>query len=170
MKPRFGRWLGASLVGLLALLLIAVGGAGLWARWGSTQHGWITSGSHRYAANGRAIVSGSLDADGMPDWLVAKVRVAASSNSGHPLFVGVGRRTDVDRYLGGVGRSTVEDVNSAPSTPPTRRPAEPPSRLGSPRKPSGRTLTPGPGCGDRARNGDGRPRGPSGRVGLIRVA
>ena len=130
-EPRFGRWLAASLVGLLALLLIAAGTAGLWARWGSAQHGWITSGSHRYAANGRAIVSGSLDSDGIPDWLLAKVRVAASSDVGRPLFVGVGRRSDVDRYLAGVARSTVEDVNFGPfdaaysSTRGTAVPARP---------------------------------------------
>src|SRR6266508_858097 len=116
-KPRSGHWLAASLGGLLALLLIAAGVAGLWARWGTTHHGWITSGSHRYSANGRAIVSGSVDADGIPDWLLAKVRVAASSTAGRPLFVGVARRTDVDRYLASVARSTVEDVNFGPFIP-----------------------------------------------------
>jgi hypothetical protein len=116
-KPRSGHWLAASLCGLLALLMIAAGVAGLRARWGTTHHGWITSGSHRYSANGRAIVSGSVDADGIPDWLLAKVRVAASSTAGRPLFVGVARRTDVDRYLAGVARSTVEDVNFGPFNP-----------------------------------------------------
>ena len=109
-----GRYVAASLVGLLALLLGAAGVAGLWARYGASDHGWITSGSHRYAASGRAIVSGSLDADGIPDWLVAKARITASSANGHRLFVGVGRRTDVDRYLAGVAHSTVEDVNFGP--------------------------------------------------------
>ena len=109
-----GRSVAASLVGLLALLLGAAGGAGLWARYGAYDHGWITSGTHRYASNGRAIVSGSLDADGIPNWLVAKARVTASSGNGHALFVGVARRADVDRYLAGVAHSTVEDVNFGP--------------------------------------------------------
>jgi hypothetical protein len=109
-----GRYVTASLVGLLALLLGAAGGAGLWARYGASDHGWITSGTHRYAATGRAIVSGSLDADGIPNWLVARARITASSGNGHALFVGVARRADVDRYLAGVAHSTVEDVDFGP--------------------------------------------------------
>jgi uncharacterized membrane protein YgdD (TMEM256/DUF423 family) len=109
-----GRYVAASLIGLLALLLGAAGAAGLWARYGASDHGWITSGTHRYAASGRAIVSGSLDADGIPNWLVAKARITASSGNGHALFVGVARRADVDRYLTGVAHSTVEDVNFGP--------------------------------------------------------
>jgi hypothetical protein len=72
------------------------------------------SGSHRYAASGRAIVSGSLDADGIPNWLAAKFRVQASPANGRPIFVGVGRKADVDRYLANVAHSTVEDVNFNP--------------------------------------------------------
>ena len=111
---RTGRIVGATSLGVLAALLIAAGIGGLWARYHSSDHGYIMSGSHRYAASGRAIVSGSLDADGIPNWLAAKFRVAASSADGRPIFVGVGRRADVDRYLARVAHSTVEDVNFNP--------------------------------------------------------
>jgi hypothetical protein len=113
-EPATARWVGASVIGLLALLLVSAGLAGVWGRYGSSERGWITSGTHRYAAPGRAIVSGSLDADAIPDWLVGKARVTASSGSDHRLFVGVARREDVDRYLAGVAHSTVEDVNFDP--------------------------------------------------------
>jgi hypothetical protein len=116
-QPATARWIGASIIGLLALLFVAAGISGLWARFGTSEHGWITSGSHRYATSGRAIDSGSLDADGIPDWLVAKVRVSAASDDGAPIFVGVGRRADVDRYLAGVAHSTIEDVNFDPFDP-----------------------------------------------------
>jgi hypothetical protein len=109
-----GRYVAASLVGLVALLFVAAGGAGLWTRYGTSDHGWISSGTHRYAASGRAIVSGTLDADGIPNWLVAKARITASSDNGRPLFIGVARRADVDRYLAGVAHSTVQDVNFGP--------------------------------------------------------
>jgi|1185.fasta_scaffold41778_2 hypothetical protein len=130
-EPGTARIVGASVIGLLALLLISAGVAGLWARTASSDHGWITSGSHRYAANGNAIVSGSLDVDGVPDWLVAKVRVSATSEDRQPIFVGIARRADVDRYLAGVAHATVEDVNFDPfsasysSTPGTVVPARP---------------------------------------------
>src|SRR4051812_35348839 len=116
-RPATGRYVAASLVGLLALLLVAAAAAGLYARFGTSEHGWITSGKHRYATSGRAIVSGSLDADGIPDWLVAKLRVAASSDGDKALFVGVARRADVDRYLAGVSHSTLQDVNFDPFDP-----------------------------------------------------
>jgi hypothetical protein len=112
-----GRIVAAILLGLVALCLIAAGGAGIYARVAASDHGWITTGSHHYAADGRAIVSGSLDVDQIPDWLVAKVRVAASSANGKPIFVGVAKRADVDRYLTGVAHSTLDDVNFGPFDP-----------------------------------------------------
>jgi hypothetical protein len=130
-RPATARYLGGSILGLIAVVLIAASAAGLYARFASSDHGWITTGSHRYAASGRAIVSGSLDVGSVPDWLVAKLRVAASSDGGRPLFVGVGRKTDVDRYLAGVAHSTLEDVNYDPfdptysSTPGTVVPGRP---------------------------------------------
>src|SRR5207248_8560451 len=125
------RIVGTSLLSLLALLMIAVGIIGLWARLGTSDRGYVTSGTHPYTTAGRAIVSGSLDADGIPDWLVAKLRVTASSGDRQPLFVGVARKADVDRYLAGVAHSTVEDVNFDPfdatysSTGGTAVPARP---------------------------------------------
>src|SRR3954471_10924757 len=90
-EPGTARLIGASVIGLLALLLISAGTAGIWARTASSDHGWLTSNSHRYAAGGNAIVSGSLDVDGVPDWLVAKVRVSATSAERQPVFVGLAR-------------------------------------------------------------------------------
>jgi hypothetical protein len=127
-EPSSGRLVAASLVGILALLLLAVGGAGLWAR-SSSDGGYVSSGTHPYETSGRAVVSDAMDVDEFPSWLVAKLRVKASSDK--PLFVGVAPRADVDRYLAGVAHSTVEDVNFSPfeadysSQPGTKAPARP---------------------------------------------
>jgi hypothetical protein len=110
-EPSSGRLVAASLVGILALLLLAVGGAGLWAR-ASSDGGYISTGTHPYETSGRAIVSDAMNVEEFPSWLVAKLRVKASSDK--PLFVGVARRADVDHYLAGVRRSTVEDVSFGP--------------------------------------------------------
>jgi hypothetical protein len=127
-EPSSGRLVAASLVGILALLLVAVGGAGLWAR-ASSDGGYVSTGTHPYQTGGRAIVSDAMDVDELPSWLVAKLRVKATSDK--QLFVGVGPRADVDRYLAGVRHSTVEDVSFGPfevdysSQPGTKAPNRP---------------------------------------------
>lgn len=95
-------------LGIVGLLLAAAGIAGVVAR-ASSDGGYVSTGTHRYASSGRAIVTDAMHVGAMPDWLVARLRVRASSDK--PLFVGVGRRADVDRYLAGVAHSTIEDVN-----------------------------------------------------------
>jgi hypothetical protein len=101
---------GATL-GVIALLLVAAGIAGIVTR-ASSDGGYITTGTHRYASNGRAIVTDAMHVGALPDWLVARLRVKATSDK--PIFVGIGRRVDVDRYLAGVAHSTIEDVSYGP--------------------------------------------------------
>src|SRR3954447_12726347 len=110
-EPSSGRLVAASLVGILALLLVAAGGVGLWARL-SSDGGYVLTGTHPYQTGGRAIVSHAMDVDEFPSWLVAKLRVKPPSDK--PLFVGVAHQKDIDRYLAGVRHSTVEDVNFGP--------------------------------------------------------
>jgi hypothetical protein len=98
-------------LGVVALLLVAAGIAGIVAR-ASSDGGYVSTGNHRYASSGRAIVSDAMHVGALPDWLVASLRVTASSDK--PLFVGIGRRVDVDRYLAGVSHSTIEDVSYDP--------------------------------------------------------
>jgi hypothetical protein len=111
-RPGTARIAAGVIVGMLGLLLIAVGITGIWVRTTSNDGSYVSSGTHRYASSGRAVVSDPMDVGVVPDWLVAKLRIRATSDK--PLFVGVGRRTDVDGYLAGVARSTVEDVSFGP--------------------------------------------------------
>src|SRR4051812_8461990 len=109
-----GRIVAAIVVGLIALGCGAAGVAGLWAVTAKSDHTYISTGTHHYAAGGRAIVSNPLHIDHFPDWLIGKIRVTTSSSDGAATFVGVARKADVDRYLAGVARSTVEDLNFSP--------------------------------------------------------
>src|SRR5262249_59417338 len=108
---------------------LAGGGPGPRAR-PPADAGYSSTGSRPYQPSGRAIVSDAMDVDEFPTWLVAKLRVKATSDK--PLFVGVARRADVDRYLSGVRHSTVEDVSFGPfqggysSEAGTRTPNQPP--------------------------------------------
>jgi hypothetical protein len=88
-----------AIVGLLALLALASGGAAIWAD--ATQrdeHGYVSTNTHRYASPTRAIATNGVTIGSeVPGWLVGKVRLEASSTK--PLFIGVGRKSDVDAYL-----------------------------------------------------------------------
>jgi hypothetical protein len=110
-RPGAARIATAATLGVVALLLVAAGIAGIVAR-ASSDGGYVSTGTHRYASSGRAIVTDAMHVGALPDWLVASLRVSATSDQ--PIFVGVGRRVDVDRYLAGVAHSTIEDVSYDP--------------------------------------------------------
>ncbi len=110
-RPGAGRIAAGLTIGVIGLLLVAAGIAGVVAR-ASSDGGYVSTGAHRYSSNGRAIVTDAMHVGAFPDWLVARLRVRASSDK--PLFVGIGRRADVDRYLAGVRHSTIEDVSYGP--------------------------------------------------------
>jgi hypothetical protein len=110
-RPGAARIAAAATLGVVGLLLAAAGIAGVTAR-ASSDGGYVSTGNHAYTSSGRAIVTDAMDVGAFPDWLVARLRVGASSDK--PLFVGVARRADVDRYLAGVAHSTIEDVNYGP--------------------------------------------------------
>jgi hypothetical protein len=78
--------------------------------------GYYTSNSKRVSAPGFAITSESLHFGDLPGFvsdIVGTVRINATSTSGRPLFVGIGRPSDVNRYLGGVARSKVTDISGS---------------------------------------------------------
>jgi len=118
------------LAGLLALALLAGGGALVWGH--STQrdaHGYYATGFKPLATPTYALVSDGLDVgtDG-PDWLFRRgrlgtVRVTADGGASHPVFVGVGRQADVDSYLRDVEQDAVTDLEVDPfSVTYSRRP------------------------------------------------
>ena len=88
---------------------------------------------------GRSRPDGVAIGSEVPDWLVGKVRLQASSSK--PVFVGIARKADVDAYLAGVSyaRATKLDLDpfkvtyvahrgkAAPAGPPTS-PSGPPRR------------------------------------------
>ena len=76
--------------------------------------GYYTSDSKRVSAAGYAITAEALHFGDLPGFvsdIVGTVRVRATSSNGRPLFVGIARQSDVNRYLGGVARSEVTDIN-----------------------------------------------------------
>ena len=143
------------LAGLLALALLAGGGVLVWGH--STQRdaqGYYATGFTSLATPTYALVSDGLDVgtDG-PDWLFRRgrlgtVRVTARGAATHPVFVGIGRQSDVEAYLRRVEHDAVTDFEVDPfsvtysrrpggATPPRRR-----RRRSGPRRPPGAGARP----------------------------
>jgi hypothetical protein len=113
----------ASILSLVALVLLAAGGAALWAH--TTQRdddGYYTTSVERFQTTTYALTNDEIDlgsdAD-TPDWVVSNtvdtVRIrATSATGGSPIFIGIGPKADVDRYLAGVGHAKVVDFRHNP--------------------------------------------------------
>jgi len=108
-----------SVLGLVALALLAGGGGVLWAD--QTQRdsdGYFTSSQHRLAGDAYAITHEGANVSGIPGLIdagkLARIRIAATSANGRPVFVGIARQRDIDTYLAGVGHSELRDFDLDP--------------------------------------------------------
>lgn len=107
--------IGALLV-LLSLALLGGGGTALWADRTQRDGGYVMTDVHEFSTSGSALatVSTELGSAGF-GWLYApglmdKVRIRVTPVSpGPPLFVGIGRSTDADRYLAGVDHTVITE-------------------------------------------------------------
>ncbi|HET8650939.1 MAG TPA: type II CAAX endopeptidase family protein [Gaiellaceae bacterium] len=125
--------IGALLV-LLSLALLGAGGTALWADRTQRDGGYVTTDVHEFSTSGSALatVSTELGSAGI-GWLYApgllgtvRIRVTPTS-AGPPLFVGIGRSTDVDRYLAGVNHTVItefweEKTEAVAGSPPASAP------------------------------------------------
>jgi len=108
--------IGALLV-LLSLALLGGGGTGLWAELTQRDGGFVTTGVNEFSTSGSALATEPTHL-GSPGagWLYSpgllgtvRIRVTPVSAGRSPLFVGIGRSRDVDRYLAGVKHSVISD-------------------------------------------------------------
>ncbi|HET7450891.1 MAG TPA: hypothetical protein VFJ78_09850 [Gaiellaceae bacterium] len=107
-------------IGLLAALaFIGVGAALTWAL--ETQRdasGYFTTHAHHYQTSTYALSTESLNVSGITGALEAglgKLRVTATSaDAAKPLFIGIARTRDVDRYLAGTQHDELRDIEFDP--------------------------------------------------------
>ena len=113
-KSSTGLIVGGSIVAVLAALALATGGVSIWAD--ATQRdeaGYVSANTHRYQSPTRAIAtSGVTIGSEVPDWLVGKVRLEASSAK--PVFVGIARKAAVDSYLAGASYARASKLDLDP--------------------------------------------------------
>jgi hypothetical protein len=105
------------LAALIALGLLAGGGVLLWA-YGTKRDddGFYPTRYERFGSTGYAVRSDDLDLGTDADWLfdqLGTIRIRGRSPS-RPLFLGIGREADVERYLSGVEHEVVTDVDLDP--------------------------------------------------------
>jgi hypothetical protein len=105
-----------SLVVVVALALLGGGGTGLWADLTQREAGYVTTGVHEFSTSGSALATEPthLGSPGV-GWLyspglLGKVQIRVTPvSAGSSLFVGIGRSSDVDRYLAGVNHTVISD-------------------------------------------------------------
>jgi hypothetical protein len=111
------RLVGAVVAGLLAVSLLAAGGALLWGDARKDDDGYFTTAREPFAAGGYALATDDLDVDlDGAGWLLerGRIRVTVEPRTGEPAFVGIARTPDVSRYLDGVPHSTLVDLEVSP--------------------------------------------------------
>ena len=124
-----------SLAVLLAVALLAVGAVAGVALDERDSAGYLNTDKHTFAGSGHALITENLDVSDTPSWFgdFATVRIEATATE--PVFVGIARTADVERYLAGVAHDRVTDVDTDPFAPEyeavggTRTP-QPPASLG----------------------------------------
>ncbi len=125
-----------SLVGLLALALLAGGGGVLWADKSQTDKaGYFTTSKHHFATGTYAITHEGVDVNDV--YLhPATVRVRATAASpDRPIFVGIARTSALQSYLAGVGHTELTDLDYRPfhASYSTKTGTAPPARPASQR-------------------------------------
>jgi hypothetical protein len=110
----------SGVVALMSLGFLATGALLLWGDSKKDEHGYLSTGTDRFSTRTSALATENLDLDfdGLESFVdeggFGKLRVAAESNDGKPVFVGVARTSDVTRYLSGSSYDLVTDVDYSP--------------------------------------------------------
>ena len=126
--------IGALLV-FVSLLLLGVGGTGMWAYLAKRDGGYATTDVHTFSTAGSAIATrpthlGSAGAGWLySPTLLGEIRIRVTPvSTDAPVFVGIARSEDVDRYLATVDHTVIKDfwdndVEPAGGGPATSAPA-----------------------------------------------
>jgi hypothetical protein len=100
---------------LVALALLAGGGAAVWALGQRDASGYFTTHAHRVSTPSYAFASDSLDiGPDTPGGIGDFARVRIQATSARPVFIGIGRASDVARYLAQVDHAQVTPFDTDP--------------------------------------------------------
>jgi hypothetical protein len=104
-----------SLIGLIALALLAGGGGVVWADHAKKDSkGYFTTKAHHFEAPTYAITHQGVKIGKVPSIGDTNIRIRVSGSK--PVFVGIARTDDVQRYLANVPHTETDDLNYDPFT------------------------------------------------------
>jgi hypothetical protein len=109
-----------AIASLIAVALVAGGALALWGDSQKDDDGYLRTDTERFSTDTRALATENLDVNlGDADFIaqsndLGKITVSVESRDGKPVFVGIARTSDVDRYLANVPYTTVHDLDVAP--------------------------------------------------------
>jgi hypothetical protein len=109
-----------AIASLIAVALVAGGALALWGDSLKDDDGYLRTDTERFTADTRALATDNLDVDlGDADFVaesddLGRIEITAQSRDGKPVFVGIARTSDVQRYLANVPYTAVNDVDVAP--------------------------------------------------------
>jgi hypothetical protein len=103
-----------SVIALLALGLLAGGGAIVWGKAAKQDSaGYFTTHTHRFAASSYALTQEKVEV-GNVHWLAIRPWFRIRATSDKPVFVGIARTADVNRYLQNVAHTETRDLEYDP--------------------------------------------------------
>ena len=105
---------GGTIAAVIAAIVLAAGGTAIWTDVAKRDdNGYFSTHTHHFQASTRAITTGRVTIGSeVPDWLIGKVRLEASSRKS--VFVGIARKADVDAYLAGVAHTEATKLDLDP--------------------------------------------------------
>lgn len=133
VPPPARHWSAGRIIAVIVASVLAMASLGLVVAGGMVRladvafrdsDGYLTSSTMTLSAPGYAVTSENLDLRSGTPWSdlsgrwLGEVRIRARNDAGGPVFIGIGRTSDVGAYLAGVARSEVVDPtgdNGAPS-------------------------------------------------------
>ena len=110
----------ASVMAALSLAAFALGGVALWGDAQRDDDGYISTATHRFTASTAALTTEEIDVNAdIPGWVggddaYGKMRMHVESRDGGPVFAGIARTSDVERYLAGASHTVVTDIDTDP--------------------------------------------------------
>jgi hypothetical protein len=111
----------ASVLAALGISVSAMGAVALWGDGQRDDDGYFSTAAHRYTTPTSALTTEDIDVEGdAPRWLAGDediygdMRLRVESRDGGPVFAGIARTADVERYLAGTAHTAVTDIETDP--------------------------------------------------------